>query len=233
MTFYRSLTPYYDEIFPTNLKALDFLGSNFKQGGLLLDVGAGTGNMALCLSKRGYKVTAMEPEEAMAIQIREKADGNSISVFTKTMQQIDEFAEKFDGIYCVGNTLVHLNNLEEINEFLHNVYRRLNDNGVFICQIVNFERVLEKRDFTFPIIQKETFEFKRRYDLAGEKILFTTEITSEDQTFTNTTSLYPATSKQLLPILKNCGFQSIETYGDFKKGAYSANSPALIITAKK
>ena len=233
MNFYHSLTPYYDEIFPTNLKALDFLVSIFKQGGLLLDVGAGTGNMALSLSKKGFKVTATEPEAAMAIQIREKATNTSISVFTKTMQQIGEFAETFDGIYCIGNTLVHLNNLEEINEFLHQVYRRLNDNGVFICQIVNFEKVLEKRDFTFPIIKKETFEFKRRYDLAGEKILFTTTITSAGQTFSNTTSLYPATSKQLLPILKNCGFQTIETYGDFEKGTYLENSPALIVVAKK
>src|SRR4051812_15932072 len=71
LTFYRSLTPFYDEIFPTNVKALNFLEATFKQGGLLLDVGAGTGNMALFLAKEGFNVIATEPEEAMAQQIRE------------------------------------------------------------------------------------------------------------------------------------------------------------------
>ena len=199
----------------------------------MLDVGAGTGNMALYLSKEGFKVTATEPEEAMANQIREKATNHSVNVFTKTMQQLDEFEETFDGIYCIGNTLVHLNNLEEINEFLHLVYKRLNGDGVFICQIVNFEKVLENEDFTFPIIQKETFEFKRHYDVEGEKVLFTTTLTSAEQSFSNTTSLYPVTSKQLLPILKDSGFQTIEAYGNFEKGTYSVNSPALIVVAKK
>jgi glycine/sarcosine N-methyltransferase len=233
LNFYRSLTPYYDEIFPTNLKTLNFLVSNFKQGGLLLDVGAGTGNMAVYLSKEGFKVTATEPEEAMANQIHEKATNHSINVFTKTMLEIEEFEDSYDGIYCIGNTLVHLKNLEEVNEFLHQVYRRLNDDGVFICQIVNFEKVLEKRDFTFPIIQKETFEFKRRYDIKGENILFTTTLTSAEQSFSNTTSLFPVKAKQLLPLLKDSGFQTIETYGNFEKGPYSEDSPALIIVAKK
>jgi glycine/sarcosine N-methyltransferase len=233
LDFYRSLTPFYDEIFPTNLKALNFLVSNFKHGDLLLDVGAGTGNMALYLATEGFKVTAAEPEEAMANQIREKAYNHSINVISKTMQQIDEFEETFDGIYCIGNTLVHLNNLEEINVFLHQVFKRLNEDGVFICQIVNFDKVLENLEFTFPIIQKETFEFKRRYDVAGENVLFTTTLTLDGQSFSNTTSLYPVTSKQLLPILKDSGFQTIETYGNFEKGTYSENSPAFIVVAKK
>ncbi|WP_342433265.1 class I SAM-dependent methyltransferase [Neobacillus sp. FSL H8-0543] len=233
MTFYRSLTPFYDEIFPTNVKALNFLRSNFKQGGLLLDVGAGTGNMALYLAEEGFNVIATEPEKTMAQQIREKATNPSIQVYTKTMQQIEEFEETFDGIYCIGNTLVHLNNVEEINEFLQQVYRKLTDDGLFICQIVNFDKVLSQQDFSFPVIQKETFEFKRQYDLKGDKVAFTTTLTSAGQSFSNTTTLYPATSKQLLPILKNCGFQTIETYGNFEKIPFSVNSPAFILVAKK
>ena len=71
------------------------------------------------------------------------------------------------------------------------------------------------------------------YDVAGENVLFTTTLTSAGQSFSNTTSLYPVTSEQLLPILKNNGFQKIEMYGNFEKGTYSENSPALIVVAKK
>jgi glycine/sarcosine N-methyltransferase len=233
LTFYQSLTPFYDEIFPTNSKSLHFLVSNFKQEGLLLDVGAGTGNMALNLAKEGFKVIAAEPEESMAKQIQEKASNHSITVLTKPMQQINEIDETFDGIYCIGNTLVHLNNMEEISEFLQQVFKKLHQDGVFICQVVNFEKVLEKQVFTFPTIQKETFEFNRRYDLEDEKVLFTTTIATAEQTFSNTTSLYPVTSKQLLPALKNSGFQSVELFGSFEKDPYSLNSAAVIVVAKK
>lgn len=229
MTFYEPLTPYYDEIFPTNPKALRLLASTFKQNGTLLDVGAGTGNMALALLHEGFKVTAMEPEETMAHQIQEKAKGLPLTLYTKAMQQLDESPEKFDGIYCIGNTLVHLNNLEEIEEFLHTCYTKLNDNGALIFQIVNFA----KTDFTFPIIKKEGFEFTRRYDAAHEKILFTTTLKTVDHTITNTTPLYPATAKQLLPILESRGFKDIEAFGNFEKSSYTPDSPALIVVAKK
>jgi glycine/sarcosine N-methyltransferase len=233
LTFYRSLTPFYDEIFPTNAKALTFLKSNFKQGSLLLDVGAGTGSMALGLVDEGFNVIATEPEESMAQQIREKAASTPIQVFTKGMLQVEEIEDTFDGIYCIGNTLVHLKNVEEINEFLQQVYKKLADDGVFICQIVNFDRVLSQQDFAFPVIQKENFEFKRQYALEGDKVLFTTTLASDGETFSNTTSLYPVTSEQLLPILKNVGFQTIETYGNFESAAHSANSPAFIVVARK
>ncbi|OLS34513.1 hypothetical protein [Bacillus sp. MRMR6] len=64
-------------------------------------------------------------------------------------------------------------------------------------------------------------------------MLFTTTITTAEQTFSNTTSLYPVTSKQLLPALRNCGFQSVELYGNFEKDPYSLNSAAVIVVAKK
>ena len=108
-----------------------------------------------------------------------------------------------------------LHNLEEISEFLHQSYKSLHHNGVLIFQIVNFERVLAKQDFTFPVIKKETFEFKRRYELVDEKILFTTTLLTNDQSISNTTPLYPATSKQLLPILESCGFQGYRNLWKF------------------
>lgn len=46
MTFYQMLTPYYDEIFPANEKQINFIVSYLQKGSSILDVGAGTGNVA-------------------------------------------------------------------------------------------------------------------------------------------------------------------------------------------
>lgn len=235
MPFYKALTPYYDQIFPANEKAVSFLSSHFKEGGSILDVGAGTGNMAISLSHEGFQVTATEPEEEMAEEIRLKSKScpSPVSVATKTMQQLGEFPDFYDGIYCIGNTLVHLNTLAQINTFIEQTYQKLSQDGVFIFQIVNFDKVLNKKDFTFPIIEKDSFTFQRHYEISGEHILFTTTLTEGEYSQRNTVPLYPATSAQLLPLLKQSGFTSIDVYGSFAYKAYSIDTPALIVIAKK
>ena len=231
MTFYKTLTPYYDDIFPTNEKTLTFLAAHFKEGDSILDVGAGTGNMAIPLSQKGYYVTALEPEESMAEQIRSKAQTLQlpIHVTTKTMQQLDQLNENYQGIYCIGNTLAHLQNLEEIQTFFQQAYEKLQPEGTFILQIVNFE----KKNFIFPNIETERFLFERHYEREGKHILFTTSLSTKDSVQTNTISLYPATAAQLHPLLEACGFNSITTYGNFAMKNYEQDDPALIIVAKK
>lgn len=235
MSFYKTLTPFYDSIFPANEKAIPFLASHFKKGGSLLDVGAGTGNMAIVLSQQGFQVTAAEPELGMVEQIRLKAQScqNPVKVASKTMQQLNEGEETYDGIYCIGNTLAHLNNLEEIQTFFEHAFQKLQEEGVFIFQIVNFERVLTKQDFTFPIKKTDTFEFSRQYELEGDQILFTSTLTVDGESQTNTIPLFPATKSELLPLLRQCGFETIDVYGNFQSKAYSIDSPALVVVAKK
>lgn len=235
MTFYETLTPYYDHIFPTNPKQLEFLSSIFTKEGRLLDVGAGTGNMAAALGERGLTVLAAEPERKMAERINEKAEkSDKLTVSTLPMQQIAEIEGLFDGIYCVGNTLVHLNDMDEIQDFLHTVYHKLNDHGKFVIQIVNYEKVLLHQDFKFPVMTRETFKFERSYAIADDKVLFTTTLTTNEESLSNTIPLFPATAAQLLPALQSCGFTSVEAYGSFDAKPYSsAESPALILVAEK
>ncbi|MBP2242801.1 SAM-dependent methyltransferase [Cytobacillus eiseniae] len=235
MSFYKTLTPFYDQIFPANTLTEQFLSSHLLKNGNILDVGAGTGNMAITLSKDGFTLTATEPEKKMANEIRSKAvaENLQIKVDTKSMQEIDEFLEPFDGIYCIGNTLAHLNHLDEIQHFFQHTYEKLHEHGKFIFQIVNFEKVLTNKDFHFPIIKKEAFEFQRHYELVGDKILFTTTLIVDGISESNTIPLYPATANQLLPLLEKIGFKKIEAYGNFKGEAYTVNTPALIVVATK
>jgi glycine/sarcosine N-methyltransferase len=234
-TFYQVLTPYYDELFPTNDKQLSFLSSCFPITSSLLDIGAGTGNTAIALAKTGYKLTASEPEYNMAIRINEKNDSDSlqIKVLQFSMLQISQLNETFDGIYCIGNTLPHLKNLSEICTFLQAAYDKLTEHGTLVIQTVNFEKVLLQQGYTFPIIQKDTFTFKRQYDLQNDIVMFTTILEDQSETQSNTLPLYPVTRTQLETELHNCGFHNISVYGDYGKSHYTTESPGLIIVAVK
>lgn len=233
--FYQVLTPYYDEIFPSNDKQISFLSACFPISSTLLDVGAGTGNTAVALAKAGYILTAAEPEHSMTVKIKEKATHGQlpIQVVQNSMQQISQLSGAFDGIYCIGNTLAHLDSFKEISAFLQAAYDLLNEQGMLVIQAVNFEKVILHQDFSFPVIQKDTFTFTRKYEPLGTKILFTTILEDPLETYSNTLSLYPVTKAQLQNELLNCGFHSIAVYGDYGKSPYTTDSPGLIITAIK
>lgn len=235
MPFYYDLSSYYDQIFPLNQTAKTFISQYFHKGNSVLDMGAGTGNMAIALAENGLNVTASEPEETMAESIKKKAKskGLLLSVHTKAMEEINKFQENFDGILCIGNTLPHISDLEGVGNFLQKCYIKLNPNGIIILQQVNYDRVLSKNDYSFPAIEKNDFTFTRHYEKKDEHLLFTSRLTINGETTENTIPLYPITSQQLISILKKIGFQMIDVYGNFKGESHSNESPALVIVARK
>jgi glycine/sarcosine N-methyltransferase len=235
MSFYQDLTNYYDRIFPLNSVALSFISQYVHEGDSVLDMGAGTGNMAIALAEKGLQVTASEPEETMAASIQTKSaeKGLSLSVETRSMEQIGEFEGSFKAIICIGNTLPHLPNEDAVMNFLRQCSMKLKQDGVLIIQQVNFDKVLANENFAFPIIEKEDFIFTRHYQKEGDHILFTSKLTVNGKTTENTIPLYPLQSHQLTALLTEAGFQSVEQFGNFKGERYSIDSPALIVTAKQ
>lgn len=235
MAFYQSISSHYDKIFPLNNVAFTFISTHFKQGEKILDMGAGTGNLALALVEAGFDVVASEPDLAMMENIKQKchSKGVSLSVHSKSMEQLTEFNDSYDGIICVGNTLPHLQSNESIEKFIKDSYMKLNDHGRLILQLVNYEYVLSSDEFSFPVIEKENFTFTRHYEITPDKVLFTSRLMKEDETMENTIPLTPITSKELIPMIKNAGFNQIDVFGNFKCDVYSEQSNAFICVAKK
>ena len=60
------------------------------------------------------------------------------------MLDIDKLNKKFDLIFCIGNSMVHLNDNEEILRFLRNCKKSLKVGGYLLLQIVNYDRILVK-----------------------------------------------------------------------------------------
>lgn len=237
MNFYKQLSEYYDVIFPLNEQSINFIMEHSKKGALL-DVGAGTGNHAIAFAELGHNVTATDLDKDMLEKISEKARGQNldIEVMLLPMEQLNDLSGRaFTTIICLGNSLVHLKNENEVIKTLENMYDLLEDKGTLVLQIVNYDHVLREGITQLPFISRDNghITFKRTYKIEKGIIKFHGLITVGDEEYENEIPLLPITSDFIEETLNNIGFSTIRKFGSFKGEAYKLDSPALIVVATK
>ncbi|MCT4566040.1 MAG: methyltransferase domain-containing protein [Maledivibacter sp.] len=239
MAFYEELSKYYDIVFPLGEVQFKFMTKRFKDRKNILDLAAGTGNYSIALSKLGFNVVAVDLDEEMIrkIEAKNKEEKTSVKPHKLDMKNIQGLEDyQFDGIICIGNSLVHLDNMGEIKRVLEEMYKLLNDNGVVILQIVNYDRVLKNNVKELPLIDRSEYgvRFIRKYDLEEGKILFKTKlIIDNEKSYENCVKLYPLKSKELFNMLKVIGFKDIKLYGGFDEKEYNSESFPLVVEAYK
>lgn len=235
--FYAEIARYYDYIFPLSAEKLnlinDLAGNNSKD---ILDVASGSGLYSKKLSDNGYNVTAIDLDNEMINKLKEK--DKKIDAKVLNMLDIEKLNKKFDLIFSIGNSIVHLENNEMIKKFLYSVKSSLSENGKLLIQIVNYDRILEKNIKRLPTIKnnEENLVFERYYEYLEQehKINFKTILKVNNSTFENNVLLHPITSEEIKGLLKEVGFSSINFYGDFTQSNYEPiDSFPLIIIAKK
>jgi SAM-dependent methyltransferase len=112
---------------------VDFLVDHAR-GGAALELGIGTGRIALPLHRRGVLVHGIELSEAMVAELRAKAGGGDIGV------TIGDFAhvtvpETFRLAYLVFNTIMNLTSQDEQVACFCNVADHLQPGGRFVIEV--------------------------------------------------------------------------------------------------
>ncbi len=241
LMFYEKLSTYYDQLFPLREMRLSFILSNLAEhNNNILDIGCATGHLAIALSKKGHSLTAIDLDGDMIRQAEQHAKDTNQKILFKAenMLNIEQNfkPERFDTVLCFGNTLVHLNNPEEITDFFKSVNNILKKNGTFILQIVNYDRILNNNITELPDLKKKGLYFERKYKkIVGSKNLeFIGTLTIEkNNVISNTEILYPLNSNELKRSLIEAGFDRFQLYGDEKHSKFTKESPALIAIIKK
>ncbi|SDC26409.1 MULTISPECIES: class I SAM-dependent methyltransferase [unclassified Candidatus Frackibacter] len=246
MGFYNEISKYYDYIFPFNKTKLEFfeevLGDSKEIS--VLDIGTSTGTYAVNLAKKGYQLTGIDLNEDLLEQCRQKAEKADVDleILNLDMKDLsDTLTEKFNGIICIGNTLVHLSNFNEIADIIRQMYKLLEPQGKLIVQIVNYDRILKKEVKELPLIKRKevSLTFIRKYKLIDEgkykdRIDFNTTLKVDGKTFKNSIPLYPLTSQEIINILEEVGFNNYSLYGGFDFSAYNPlESGSLVLVAEK
>ena len=111
-----------------------FSGFLHHQPASLLDLGCGTGNHALILAKRGYRVTGIDSSAGMLRVARAKARGQPNLVFVRADMRRFELGRTFDAAICMDGAYTHLLTERDLLAHLRTVRRHLSPDGVYVFE---------------------------------------------------------------------------------------------------
>ncbi len=248
MKFYQSIAPYYHHIFPLNPKQVSFVTEAVESSKTiiesskeppLLEVGCGVGGLTQGLAKvfPSIETFDLDPEMVRLAQMRcsqfastHIQQGNMLDLSRLYPQQ------KFCGVVCFGNSLVHLDNETEIAQFCSEAYKVLLPGAPLLLQIINYDRILDQQVDSLPTIENEHIRFVRnyRYQAHLHKIEFATQllVKTESKTLTQSQLLYPIRHDSLVSRLRHAGFTQVTTFGGFDRSPFLATSVPLVVEAR-
>ena len=139
-TYGDKIAEVYDEMYPMRANVAPTVDAlaQFANGGAALELGIGTGRVALPLAERGVEVHGIDASEAIVAKMRAKPGGDAIPV---TISDFSEFRlrdgasdKKFSLVYVVFNTLFQATSQEAQVQCFRSAAAHLTDDGVFVVE---------------------------------------------------------------------------------------------------
>ncbi len=221
MKFYDEIVKYYDFIFPLAEAKVRFVDDLVQQRGIssLLDVGCATGTFCSEIVKHLDYVDGFDLDRAMIESANRSYRHNNLNYVVGDMLKISEVfpGRSYDLITCFGNTLVHLDH-EGMLQAFKGIKSRLNKDGVFVGQILNYDYVFDNEVKALPPIGNEYISFDRTYKWDNEEVLtFNAVLTVKetDEFFENAINLYPIRKEVLKKLLHEAGFIQLSFYKNY------------------
>lgn len=233
--FYSKFSNDYEQIFPFNEKVYTFIKEYLPSANTnILDIGCATGHYCGRFASDGYKITGIDLDQDM-IQTAGKSYPNA-EFQVLNLTEIASLATKFGMVFSTGNVMAHVS-LDNFKSFLSALQRNMSAGGIWIFQVINWDYILQQKNFTFSEIETKEKVFLRHYsDITMDTLSFNTELkdkTSDRIVFKDRVTMYPATSEKYLSIHKDAGFELLGHYSDYSKSKFSSNNFSAAIYVYK
>ena len=237
MSFYSSIAENYAHIFPYNPAQFTFISQNTNAlpPKRVLEIGSATGILTAACHNNGLAIEGLELDAEMVKIARKNHPG--ITFKEGNMLNIDSLYDVayFNTLICFGNTLVHLQDLDEIAHFLAKAYKLLQEEGVLLVQFINYDRILNQSIQALPSIENEHLTFERHYEVISDtSIDFNTKLHIHKQGthINNTQRLFPLRRKDFESLAKKTGFTT-DIFGSFMGSEWKEDSMQSIFVCKK
>lgn len=239
--FYHSISESYDQLFPYNPVQEEFITRNLisLSGKKILDAGCGTGSLAISMGRKGARVDGFDLDDSMIAAAKaKKPQAIDVNFAVGDLKNVNQNykAGMYDFAYCFGNTLVHLDNATEVEQFISSISEVLKpEDSMLAIQIVNYDKIMAKRVKKLPAIENDKVFFKRFYKhLDNGKIDFLTTLSDKKtgEELKNSQILTPILVEDLMDIAAKY-FPFVEAFGSFKEEMWTDGSFHTILLASR
>lgn len=236
MDFYTMLSNYYDEVFPASETEMAFVNGLLQGKTRLLDIGCGNGNKTVLLGTPANSVLGIDDDAGMIAHAQKYNAAPNINYAVMNMLEMGDKLKgnHFNGVLCLGNTLVHLPDKDAVERMLADVYTVLEPRGLFIIQILHYEWIIEGKVNELPFTETANVVFKRNYEWRQGRLHFCTTLKDKQSgaEFKGDIVLLPLLTAELADMLAKQGFVNISHYGDYQGGPLQKKSLASIVVCQ-
>ena len=196
----------------------------------VLDVAAGTGYHSVRLLEAGFDVVSADGSPEMLYRAFENA--KSRNHVLRTVQADwrwlgKDIHEKFDAVICLGNSFTHLFSENDRRKALAEFYSVLNHDGILIMDQRNYDSILDYG-----------YSNKEKYYYCGDEVQAEPEYIDdglarfryqfEGGSEAYHLNMFPLRQEYTSNLMKEVGFQRVDTYGDFQE-TYRKKDPDFFI----
>jgi glycine/sarcosine N-methyltransferase len=212
----------------------------------ILDAACGTGMHAIELARRGYPVAGADSSAGMIERavFNAAAAGVNVQFRQADFGNLAGYYSNYDALLCLGNSLPHVTNFENLVVTLSDFAACLRPNGALLIQNRNFDAILDKHErWMEPQSYREgdrEWIFLRFYDFEPGGLITFNVITlyrSGQSEWTQkriSSPLYPLNRDELADALKEAGFNPAIFYGGMDGKPFDRESSSnLVVLARK
>jgi 2-polyprenyl-3-methyl-5-hydroxy-6-metoxy-1,4-benzoquinol methylase len=207
----------------------------------VLDVACGTGLHAIILARMGVRVVGTDISQAMLEKAKKngQASGHDIQWIEAPMQALSTTIKgSFDAVICLGNSIPHILSGQDLETTLKGFHKLLRPEGILLFQLLNYDRILAKRERIVGIHRDGSHEYIRFYDFGKKTVKFNiltiTDINHKMTHGISSTELYPYKKNELADALKKTGFTECKYFGNLDQDPFNAEmSQNLVILCRK
>jgi SAM-dependent methyltransferase len=213
-------------------------------GGRVLDVACGTGQHAIALAGRGFRVTGADLSRGMIARARQNAEraGVDLELVTAGFGELaEQLKPGFDVLLCLGNSLPHALDNRELEQALADFAALLRPGGLLVIQNRNFDAVLFSAQRWMPPESAQQADrewlFLRFYDFNADGTLTFNLLTLEREAGgswsqrADATRLRPWRQTELTQALTQAGFVSQRCYGDMQGNAFDLDQSGNLVVS--
>ncbi len=206
-------------------------------GSSILDLCCGHGRHALALAKRGYQVTGQDLSEVFLHHARAEAEAQGVKIrwMQSDMRNIP-FENEFDAVINIFTAFGYLENEEEDQKVLQQVYKALKSDGLFLLETMQRESLI--RNFAPNEIARHADGLivleERNFDLLTSRCNVQVTMLHPDGQrtgYNHAVRIYTLT--ELVRMLAAAGLQVQAYYGGLDGSKLSLTSRRLVVVSLK